>query len=246
MRPDEINSKINSFTNNSLPHFFKYAKDKKEYQVVPANLSFVNKLEDIIINPRMNFKKFGLGEIDYRLLMHNPDIDVNMSFAKNGRIVEEETDPIIVEYSKFERKHYLAIDQAVNSSKNNKSEAYIRAQAKLSNIADEFKNAMSRFGKDDYEITDILVKYLYGTNKKNKTALWLCYGDIIYENLSGRIKKKTKEVQCVDCGEWFEVSVFDSATCRCKDCAEEHKRELARIRKQNQRKKNKMSRDPLI
>ena len=35
----------------------------------------------------------------------------------------------------------------------------------------------------------------------------------------------TKIIQCIDCGEWFEVSVFDSATCRCADCYGDYRKQ---------------------
>lgn len=240
VRPDEINSKINSFTNNPLPHFFKYAKDKKDGQICDANLSFVNKLKSIIPNPRINCRKLGLGDIDYRLLMNNPDIEVEIGFTENGRLIEEETDPVIMAYHKFDKEYYLSIDNAICSSKTDKSDAYMRAQLKSRRIAKEIKSSLSQFGYNDIEITDILVKYLYGIKKSaNKTALWICYGDIILDNLMKNKKKSTKDIQCIDCGKWFEVSVFDSATCRCHECTAKHKRNLARIRKQRQRDKEK-------
>jgi hypothetical protein len=66
--------------------------------------------------------------------------------------------------------------------------------------------------------------------------LWACYGDYIYNNLSKNIKPKTKVIQCVDCGEWFEVNTKDNQTCRCTECNTEHKRELTRLRVQKHRK----------
>lgn len=235
-RPDDMNEEINSYTNQRLPHFFKYAKDKRDGQIVDVNDSFVNKLERMIPNPRINFRKLNIGPIDYTLMMHDPDIDVECSVTSNGRLIEEETNPVIVEYCKFDKQHYMSVDSAINLSNTNKSESYMRMQTKNSKMASEVRAALSRFGYDDDEIVDILVKYLYGIRKSaNKTMLWLAYGDVIYGNLSGKLKAQTKEVQCVDCGEWFEVGIFDSATCRCEDCASRHKRELSRLRKQRQR-----------
>lgn len=223
-RPDDINEKINAFTNNRLPHFFRYAKDKKVNQVCDKTQSFVNKLESIIPNPRINCRKLGLGDIDYTLLMHNPDIEFDVAFTDNGRLIEEETDPIVFEYHKFDKEYYLSIDSAICSGRNNKSDAYMRAQLKHRRIADEIKSTLSKFGRSDVEITDILVKYLYGIKKSaNKTALWLCYGDIIFDNLSTNKKKTKKEIQCIDCGKWFEVDTGNKRTIRCKECQEEHR-----------------------
>lgn len=241
-RPDDMNEEINSYTNQRLPHFFKYAKDKKDRQIIDANDSFINKLERMIPNPRINFKRLGIGDVDYRKLMHNQDIEFDLSFGRNGKIIENETDPIIVAYCNFDRKYYLAIDSSLSSNKVNVNESYARTKLKHRRIRDEIRDELSKFGYSDEEIVDVLVRYLYGNNRNNKSALWLCYGDIIYRNLTdNNMKKMTKDVQCVDCGEWFEVDKFDSATCRCPECVIEHKRRLSRERKRKQRE---MSRDP--
>lgn len=241
-RPDDMNEEINSYTNQRLPHFFKYAKDKKDRQIIDANDSFINKLERMIPNPRINFKRLGIGDVDYRKLMHNQDIEFDLSFGRNGKIIENETDPLIVAYCNFDRKYYLAIDSSLSSNKVNVNESYARTKLKHRRIRDEIRDELSKFGYSEEEIVDVLVKYLYGNNRNNKSALWLCYGDIIYRNLvDNNMKKMTKDVQCVDCGEWFEVDKFDSATCRCPECVIEHKRRLSRERKRKQRE---MSRDP--
>lgn len=234
-----MNDELNSYTNQRLPHFFKYAKGKSARQVVDANKSFVNKLDGIIPNPRINFRSLDIGKIDYTNLMHDPDIEFDLSFGKNGRIIHEETDPLIVAYCEFDRKYYLSVDMALSSNKTNKNDSYIRSQLKHRRIRDEIRNALSKFGKTEDEIVDILVKYLYENNRSNKSALWLCYGDIIYQNLSENVKKKTKEIQCVDCGEWFEVNVFDSATCRCDECKKEHEKILKRERNRRAYEKRK-------
>ena len=205
------------------------------------NLSFVNKLETMIPNPRINLRKLDIGDIDYRLMMNNPDIEFDVSFTSNGRIIQEETEPIIVKYCEFDKMYYLALDSALCSKGNDRSEAYMRMQTKLSRIVNEIRSALSEYGKTEDEIVDILVKYLYGIKKSaNKTALWLCYGDVIYRNLSSKVKKGTKEVQCVDCGEWFEVNIKDTQTCRCKSCKKEYRNQY---QKELMREKRKMLAD---
>lgn len=237
-RPDDMNEEINSYTNQRLPHFFKYAKDKKDRQIIGANDSFINKLERMIPNPRINFKRLGIGDVDYRKLMHNQNIEFDLSFGRNGKIIENETDPLIVAYCNFDRKYYLAIDSSLSSNKVNINESYARTKLKHRRIRDEIRDELSKFGYSEEEIVDVLVKYLYGNNRNNKSALWLCYGDIIYRNLvDNNMKKMTKDVQCVDCGEWFEVNVFDSARCRCNNCRDEHKSKIKS--EQNKRAYNK-------
>lgn len=224
-RPDDMNEEINSYTNQRLPHFFKYAKDKSNRQIVDTNQSFVNKLESIIPNPRINFTKLNIEKIDYTKLMHDPNIEFDLAFKGNGKIEENETDPLIVAYCNFDRKYYLAIDSSLSSNKVNVSESYARAQLKHRRIRDEIRESLSQFGYAEEEIVDILVKYLYGHNRNNKSALWLCYGDVVYRNLlENKFKKKTKDIQCIDCGEWIEIPIDNKRTIRCESCQKEHRK----------------------
>lgn len=243
-RPKNVKRLIASHTDEPLPHFFTYAKDKNEHQVNKSNNSFVNKLERIIPNSRINFSKLGLGKIDYTLLMNNPDIECMVEFTESGRLVKEKTDPLIVKYCELNSKHHFALENALKFDKDFSSDSVKKSQhmqyVRCKSASEEIQKELSAFGYDDYEIADILVKYLYGIKKsKHKVALWMCYGDCIFENLERIFKPQTKAVQCVDCGKWFEVGIFDSATERCDECAKEHKRELARLRKQRQRDKQK-------
>ena len=236
-RPSDVNEKIVAFTKEKLPYFFKYAKGKNDGQVVERNQSFVNKLDAMIPNPKINGRKLGLGEIDYRLMMSNPDIEFDIAFNDKGRLIKEETDPLIVKYCEFDREYYFTVDAAISSDDEQQSnDKFAKKIMKYRQMSDRIKSELSQFGYNDKEIADILVKFLYGIkNSKNKTVLWMCYGNYIVENLERIFKPQTKAIQCVDCGEWFEVSIFDSATCRCNSCVVEHKRELARLRKQKQR-----------
>ena len=237
-RPDDIHEEIVSYTRENLPHFFTYAKDKDNGQVIEANESFVNKLERIIVNPRINCRKLGLKAIDHTLLMDNPNVEFDVEFADNGRIIEEKTDPIIVKYCEFDNQYFVSMDNIVC----NDISKYDKANSKRNLIINDIKSELSNFGKTDKEITDILVKFLYGIkNVKNKTALWMCYGDIIYENLENKIRSNVKEIECQDCGKWIEVSVKDNETCRCEDCYKEYRKVYYREKKREQRLKLKMS-----
>jgi Zn finger protein HypA/HybF involved in hydrogenase expression len=61
------------------------------------------------------------------------------------------------------------------------------------------------------------------------------------ENLKKHIKSTTKTIQCIDCGEWFEVNVKDNETCRCNECYSEYRKNYYREKKREQRLKLKMS-----
>ena len=237
-RPDYINEQITAFTNEKLPHFFKYAKDKGGDQVLNANQSFVNKLNKIIPNPRINCKKLGLGKIDHTLMMSNPDIECKVSFADNGRLIKEDTDPIIVKYCEFDREYYLSMDAAILNDDSQSNDKFMKKSLKYEQITNMIKSELSQFGRSDEEIADILVKFLYGIkNGKNKTALWMCYGDYIVENLERIFKPQTKVIQCIDCGEWFEVGAFDSRTERCDECYKEYRKKYKALKERERRER---------
>ena len=117
---------------------------------------------------------------------------------------------------------------------NGNSSSKVRQDIKFNRFIKEVKTKLLQFGNNEREITDILVKFLYGIkSNKHKMLLWNCYGDVIYQNLSKHIKPKTKSIQCIDCGEWFNVLISDNRTCRCEDCKREHIQVLRKM--QNQR-----------
>ena len=87
----------------------------------------------------------------------------------------------------------------------------------------------------------MLVKYLYGNNRRSKQLFWFCYGQYVVKNLESNIPiKKTKFIQCVDCGEWFEVDINNVKTCRCEECNLTHNRELRRLQTQRYRQNKRM------
>lgn len=242
IRPKDIDEEIKSFTKNRVPHFFKYAKDKEDYQVSTINDSFVNRLKDIIPNPRISYKDIDLKEIDYKLLMRNSNIKFDIVFSGNGQIIEDMTDPLIVKYVELNKKYHYKInlkDMEVDTVKCN-TVSSLRQSLMYKDIAKEIREELSQFGYTEIQITDILVKYLYHIkNSKHKEALWFCYGKYIVENLKRNVKKPTKVIQCVDCGEWLEIDNTNHRTCRCIECQKiEQKRLIAeRVRKHRKLKK---------
>ena len=242
-RPPLIKDRIAHYINSNVPHFFKYAKDKEEWQIEDINNSFVNKLENKIPNPRISCKYVSDGKIkkldkpDYTLMMGNPEIDVSVVKSKSGKLIEG-TNPVVLKYVE-KAKEYWQKTNAVTVQdypREAMSKTQIRKDTTYKKIVEEVKYELSQYGYSDREVADILVKYLYGIKEsKYKDLLWTCYGEYLLENLERHLRYKTKVIQCVDCGEWFEIGVKDTATCRCNECIIEHKRELARLRKQKQR-----------
>lgn len=242
IRPKDIDKKLKSYINNKVPHFFKYAKDREDCQVSNINNSFVNRLNDIIPNPRINCRAIDLDTINYKLLMNNPRIAFDVTFSGNGKLMDDMTDPLIIKYHELNKKYYNKInfkDENIDTTKCS-TVSSLRQAIMYKDIAKEIREELSEFGYTEVQITDILVKYLYHIkNSKHKEALWFCYGKYIVENLKRNVKKPTKIIQCVDCGEWLEIDNTNRRTCRCTECQKiEQKRLIAeRVRKHRNSKK---------
>jgi len=238
--PRQIKKDIQVFTKQLLPHYFIYAKDKTEEQVRESNDTFVNKLHSLIPNPRIRCKytlptgkQKVLAKPDYRLLMSNPELEID----KDNMVVN-----IYNQKATLYGYKISAISDKVETGHIPREVLYksnIRQDVFYRKVIAEIKQDLTECGYSDIEIADILVKYLYDIkDSKNKDILWACYGDILYNNLKDRVKPSTKEIQCIDCGEWFEVGKFNSATCRCENC--QHKKDnektRERMRKYRQRR----------
>ena len=209
--PHEVNKQISKFTNDNLPAFFEYAKDKDKSQVKKRNQSFVNKIYDRIPNKSINTRGMNLGKIDYKVMMENSNI-----------ICSKEVSDLYDELNTQYRYMINMKDEYVDNLR------YVACK-----IRDEF----SEFGYSDETITDMLVEYLYGKGKRYKQILWFCYGQYVVNNLEKNIDvKKTKIIQCIACGEWFEVDALNTKTCRCKYCQSIHDREYHRLYMKNKRK----------
>ena len=209
--PHEINEQISKFTNAKLPAFFEYAKDKERSQVKKRNQSFVNKIYDRIPNKPINTRGMNLGKIDYKVMMENSTI-----------ICSKEVSDLYDELNKQYRYMINMKDEYIDNLR------YVACK-----IRDEF----SKFGYSDETITDMLIEYLYGRDKRYKQLLWFCYGQYVVNNLEKNIGvKKTKVIQCIDCGEWFEVDIM-SKSHRCRNCQDEENKRVKREYKRLHSKK---------
>lgn len=243
-RPPLIKDRIAHYINRNVPHFFKYAKDKEDHQVSEINNSFVNKLENRIPNPRISCKytidnkSKRLEKPDYTLMMNNPDIDVAIVKSKSGKLIEG-TNPVVLKYVEKAREYWQKINAVAvqDCPRDAVSKTQIRKEASYKKIVEEVKCELSQYDHTDIEVADILVKYLYGIKEsKYKDLLWTCYGEYLLENLEKHVKFKKRAIQCVDCGEWFEVDKSERRI-RCDYCAKEERKRIEREKKRKQRLK---------
>ena len=211
--PHEISEQISKYTNAKLTAFFKYAKDKETSQVQERNNSFVNKIYDRIPNKPINTGSLKLGQLDYQIMMSDKKI-----------ICNKEVSDLYNDLN----KHYRYMINMKDEYADN-----------LRYIACKIREEFSKFGYSDETLSDMLVEYLYGRDKRYKQLLWFCYGQYVVNNIEKNLKdrgelKNTKYVQCVDCGEYFEINI-SGKRIRCDSCLRSERRE--HNRKMYQKKK---------
>lgn len=210
-RVGEFGNKISEYTNCKLPAFFEFAKDKDKSQVEKRNESFVNKLFDKIPNKPINTRGLKLDKIDYHKMMSN----INIACPKD---VSDLYDTLNKEYR----------------YKVNMKDEYID---NLHYVACSIRNEFSKLGYSEETIADMLVKYLYGGEKRAKQLFWFCFGQYVVNNLENNIMvNKTKFIQCADCGEWIEIDIKDNSTNRCPDCYMQYRKRYKAEKERMRRK----------
>lgn len=177
--------------------------------------------------------------------MTNPDIECMVAFTENGRIIKEQTDPMILKYIELRKKNYLKLDDCRNVLKGELLNNYKLGEYLIyKRIKNDIINELSCFGYTTTEIADILVKYSYEIkDDKFKDVLWVCYGDVLLANLQKHIRLKEKVIQCEDCGAWFNVHVQNGNSCKCGSCYIEHrKRRKVETQRERRRLKSQVKR----
>ena len=200
--PRHVSENITYYTRHKLPAFFEYAKDKTKKQIEERNSSFVNKIYLRIKNKPINTRGLKLEELDYRKLMQSPNM-----------VCSKEVSEL---YDKRNKEYHYMIDMKDEYSDN------------LRYLACSIRDEFYKLGYSDETIADMLVEYLYGGNKRSKQLLWFCYGQYIANNLENNLNvRKTKYIQCIDCGKWLEVDI-QSKSIRCSKCQLEENRRKKR------------------
>lgn len=207
-RPKKIKDVILKYTKHKVPHFFMYAKDKSKHQVEPVNKSTVNRLKKVIPNPRINFTMSNVGDFDYKMLMKNKDTEIDLKCE------------VIKRYKELDLGRFFMIDISDEKYDN------------IRKVHQHIKDELLKINSNIYEVTDILIKYLYEHKDSSyKTTLWECFGDIIIENLKQNITQPLDDgwIMCEVCGK--RVTYYNNRKY-CDECQDDVDRVKAKKRMQ--------------
>lgn len=206
--PKNIKAIISKYVNKKLPAFFVYAKEKDRSQVEPINDCIVNRICTLYPEAEFTLSFEDRRRFDYRMLMNNPDIEVDEEVL---RTYSENVATIKFKIGKEENYNSPAVNDIIA--------------------------AMQKFEYAQYEICDMLIKDMFKDHtvfkdRRFKDFFFRVYGDIVYENIQAN--KFKYGYACIDCG--VEISKVNGK-CRCAECQAKYRRKYKTI-KQNVYREN--------
>ena len=207
--PKDIDVIIKSYTKDLLPHYFKYAKDKDDYQITDWKPTAVNYLENIIPTSRIKFSK-KIGALDYHALMHNKYYDYVDEYNQ------------IIEMYDYLNSHKYRFYKVIDSNN------YLNSKKYDSYIYQQIKNKLLSLPFSKETIVDTLVYFLYTQRKdSSKKTLWECFGKEIYNNLQTNTISMGKI--CPICGARIDdVDYVEKKYCS-EECAVIARREYKKM-----------------
>ena len=221
-RPEWFAKELSIFSMQKLPYFFKWAKDKTNKQITNKTDSIVNRLEDLIVNQRIFFNGIGLKKVDIDVLKSGVAKEVSLDIINN----------ITSCFDNLNKKYHFKINSACTEIKKEcLSNTQYKQDLFFKNVVNETKDSLAQFGLSDIEVTEILVDYLYRKESKSKDLLWMCYGDIILNNIKFNIDNNTKIIECSICKKILYVPMKNNRTCMCEKCYKKYRKNLKKRNK---------------
>ena len=208
--PSHIKSEIAQVSKSKVPYFFRYAKGKTKNQIASKNNSVVNRLDNVIVNKRVQFTAKNLGKFNYKMLMSNPSVEIDLQ--------------IIEKYRELNTKNFYQISNYNAGDKDDKYAYYFKL----------VRDGLLEIISDKFYVSDVLVKYLYKDSPTQfKETLWQSFGDVILENLKNNITDNSG--QCEVCGRRFIKK--SNSNKYCDECYKVHRRkqEAQRMRRNRQK-----------
>lgn len=208
-RPDNVDAIIRKYTKHNVPDFFKYAKDKEDWQVEPPNDSTMNRISKAIPDSRVKYSK-AIRKFDWRVL------------TDGGEYTVSEDAPVIKAYNYWVR-HQYCFNQFNDENDNVKGQDTSASQMTRNAI-------LADSGVELQYVVNSLVAYLYTVKQaSNKKLLWDCFGWDIVNNIRNNVAGLGKI--CPICGRRFKP-VRGNQDLYCSiECYNEADRIRARERK---------------
>ena len=161
------------YSGKKVPHFFMYAKGKKENLVEELGKCNIDRITTIVKSNKIVFKDL-LGKYSYKTLMSNSDIDIKTDEAQ--RIVELYRQVEETNLRKLSHVDFSALDV------DEKKSAMLQVEFDSNKQRDIFVDII---GESKEYISDVLVKSLQ--DDINKDTLWRLFGDVIYKNIKNNL-----------------------------------------------------------
>jgi hypothetical protein len=194
-RPKEMDNLISRYTKSKVPNFFIYAKNKSEDLVDQVNPdSIMGRIQEIIPDDRLTFKKLHLKRFDYRMLLKNKGIIINNKLCEL--------------YNELNRSMYGSLPQPSDDGN----------YSNLPKVLLDMKNKLLEFEPNEDILIDNLVAYTYGYKKENKFFLWYVFGEKILNTLKFNLKnsKLSNTTICDKCG--IRIKKTSNKTKYCDEC----------------------------
>ena len=217
--PKNIMSLYKEYSGKKVPHFFVYAKNKKEYQVEAKSKCNIDRISDVVKSNRIVFKDL-LGTYSYKVLMHQPHVDIKDERAKK----------VIDLYRELESTNIRKLSHLDFSTLDTDEKKRAMLQIEF-NVKKQKAMFLDIIGEPVEYIVDVLVKSLQ--NDINKDTLWKLFGDVIYKNIA--LKLGSSKI-CNSCKVRYLPKEKDYTSNYCELCTKEKKREQTKKRVQNYRK----------
>lgn len=170
-----------------MPTFFQYAKDKSEKQVNRPGNGVIDRIYNHIKINRFRFANTTIEPLDWRKLMFNPD-----------RPYGEKEEELVAEFRNASSKlQFVRGNFTFDDGYHNLYEIK------------KLKEYMDGYGRRQ-DVCDVLIRGLFGEHKTPyKAAFWMCYNDVVYDNLSANLtedRQKYSEMD-LDTLDWRECNI---------------------------------------
>ena len=159
---------------HKCPHFFMYAKDKKQKQCEKSNLNGnADRISKYISDKTSN----GIAKVNYSSkdafnpeMLKNSDIKVDRTSEKYSQLRR-----LLLDLKREHSAWYKKVKDDLNAKESEKQLFNIYCGAKVKEIFPDRKEAANYLVDIEYHTEE--------NQEEKKDILWNCYGDILYDNL---------------------------------------------------------------